>query len=63
MRSIPGRALLAIAALTAWQTSEAGGTPYPARLDLLVHRCLDNARRRRVVCMPVTHSAMTGLSA
>jgi hypothetical protein len=53
----------AVLGLTAWQTSEAGGMPYPARLDLLVHRCLDDARQRRVVCMPVTQSAMTRFSA
>jgi hypothetical protein len=29
-----------IAEMAAWQTSEAGGTPFPVRLDLLVHQRL-----------------------
>lgn len=53
----------AISAVTAWQTSEVGNADYPARLDLLVHRCLDDARRHRVVCMSVTGSPRTGMTA
>lgn len=53
----------AIVGLGAWQTSEVGGARYPARLDLLVHRRLDDARRRRVVCLSVTSGAASGLSA
>lgn len=53
----------AISAVTAWQTSETGNAAYPAGLDLLVHRCLDDSRRRRVVCMSVTGSPRNGLSA
>ena len=53
----------AVVGLCAWQSSEAGAASYPARLDLLVHRRLDDARRRRVVCMSVTPGAAPGLSA
>lgn len=52
----------AIGGLTAWQASDAG-VAHPARLDLLVQGCLDAARGRRVVRMPVTKSAITGLTA
>lgn len=55
----------AVAGLAAWQTSEAGGVVYPARLDLLVHRHLDDGRGQRVVWMPVnvTVGARAELSA
>lgn len=54
-----------IAEVAAWQTSEAGGVAYPARLDLLVHQSLA-ATSARVVGMTAGRAGCgrtTGLSA
>lgn len=61
--AVEGANRAAIAGLAAWQTSEAGATAYPARLDLVVHRHLEAARGHRLVCIAATESTRTGLSA
>lgn len=49
---VAGANQAAVAELAAWQTSPEGGLPYPAELDLLVHRRLEPARHDTLVGLP-----------